>query len=211
VNGRAAVQGQVLDPAVDRVTLDGKRVTLAGRPTYLLLNKPPGMLTTVTDDRGRPTVLQAAGVKGAGLFPVGRLDMNSRGMVLLTDDGEMAYRLMHPRYHVEKEYRVTVSGRPAQDALRRLERGLQIGAERFQPATVRILRSKDSTTELTMVLREGRKREIRRMFLALQHRVLDLERVRIGPLRLGRLKAGTARGLRPAEVEQLRSAVGLAE
>jgi 23S rRNA pseudouridine2605 synthase len=191
------------------VAVDGKPVGAAPPRTYLVLNKQVGVLTTARDDRGRATVMARIPAGSGRVFPVGRLDVNSRGLVLLTNDGDLAVRLMHPRYHVEKEYRVLVSGRPTADAVRRLQGGMSVGAERFAPAEVRVLDAGDDRTRLGMVLREGRKREVRRMWRALGHRVLDLERVRLGPLRLGTLPPGAARALTPAEARTLRRAVGL--
>lgn len=128
---------------------------------------------------------------------------------MLTDHGELAGRLMHPRYHVEKEYRVRISGRPDVAALRKLREGMTVGAEQFAPVRVRILESSGQASALAMVLQEGRKREVRRLWKALGHSVLDLERVRIGPLQLSRVRPGEVRPLTRAEVDRLRAAVGL--
>ena len=203
-----AVVGQLVRPGQDRVAIDGREV--AGAPLeYWMLNKPVGVLTTVRDDRGRATVLQQIPDAGGRLFPVGRLDLDSRGLVLMTNDGELAVRLMHPRYHVEKEYRVTIAGAPAERALQRLRQGMEVGEERFGAAAVEVLAASPTQTRIGMVLREGRKREVRRMWRALGHRVLDLERVRIGPLRLGALPLGAGRALARDEIRALREAVGL--
>jgi len=177
--------------------------------TYLMMNKPVGVLTSVGDDRGRATVTDHLPSRGPRLFPVGRLDLDSRGLVLLTDDGELAGRLMHPRYHVEKEYRVVIAGRPSADAMRRLSEGMVVRGERFQPAQARVLESNADRTHLSMVLREGRKREVRRLWQALGHRVLDLQRVRIDGLELGDLDDGQVRPLRADEIERLKGAAGL--
>jgi len=143
------------------------------------------------------------------VFPVGRLDLDSRGLVLLTDDGELAGRLMHPRYHVEKEYRVVVRGRPGEAAVRRLSEGMIVSGERFEPAEVQLLEGADGDTRLSMVLREGRKREVRRLWQALGYPVLDLQRVRIDGLQLGDLAEGDVRPLRADEVTRLKAAAGL--
>ena len=177
--------------------------------TYLMMNKPVGVLTSVGDERGRPTVTDRLPPGPTRVFPVGRLDLDSRGLLLLTDDGELAGRLMHPRYHVEKEYRVVVSGRPSDDALQRLSEGMVVSGERFAPAEVRVLDSTPGDTRLSMVLREGRKREVRRLWQALGHRVLDLQRVRIDGLQLGDLAEGGVRPLRSEEVADLKAAAGL--
>jgi 23S rRNA pseudouridine2605 synthase len=174
-----------------------------------MMNKPVGVLTSVGDDRGRETVTDRLPKEAPRVFPVGRLDLDSRGLVLLTDDGELAGRLMHPRYHVEKEYRVVIAGRPSADALRRLSEGMVVRGERFQPTQAQVLESNADETRLSMVLREGRKREVRRLWQALGHRVLDLQRVRIDGLELGDLDEGQVRPLREDEVERLRVAAGL--
>jgi pseudouridine synthase len=177
--------------------------------TYLMMNKPVGVLTSVGDDRGRQTVVDKLSPGGARVFPVGRLDLDSRGLVLLTDDGELAGRLMHPRYHVEKEYRVVVRGRPGADEIRRLSEGMVVRGERFEPAQVRVLDVEGADARLSMVLREGRKREVRRLWQALGHPVLDLQRVRIDGLELGDLAEGGVRPLRSDEVARLKTAAGL--
>ena len=210
MNGAPATPGQQVTPGVDRVTVDGQAVEPLTAYTYLMMNKPVGVLTSVGDARGRPTVTDRLPLASVRLFPVGRLDLDSRGLLLLTDDGELAVRLTHPRYHVEKEYRVVISGRPEPDGLRRLAEGMVVRGERFQPADVRMLDAGAEQTRLSMVLREGRKREVRRLWQALGHRVLDLQRVRIDGLQLGDLAEGAVRPLQPAEVNLLQQAAGLA-
>jgi len=209
VNGTPAVAGQQVRPGIDRVTVGGSPVEPVSTSTYLMLNKPVGVLTSVGDDRGRQTVVDRLPPGQPRVFPVGRLDLDSRGLVLLTDDGELAGRLMHPRYHVEKEYRVVVRGRPGEAAVRRLSEGMIVRGERFEPAEVQLLDSADGDTRLSMVLREGRKREVRRLWQALGHPVLDLQRVRIDGLQLGDLAEGDVRALRSDEVARLKTAAGL--
>jgi 23S rRNA pseudouridine2605 synthase len=209
VNGVPAVAGQQVTPGVDTVTVEGRPVEPASEWTYLMLNKPVGVLTSVGDDRGRETVTDRLPPGRPRVFPVGRLDLDSRGLVLMTDDGELAGRLMHPRYHVEKEYRVVITGRPGEDALRRLSQGMVVRGERFQPVEARVLESTTGETQLSMVLREGRKREVRRLWQALGHRVVDLQRVRIDGLELGDLEEGGVRSLGANEVAQLKVAAGL--
>ncbi len=209
MNGIPAIAGQQVTPGVDTVFVDGRPVEPAHEWTYLMMNKPVGVLTSVGDDRGRETVTDRLPDRAPRVFPVGRLDLDSRGLVLLTDDGELAGRLMHPRYHVEKEYRVVIAGRPDEDAFRRLSEGMVVSGERFAPAEARVLESSTSETRLSMVLREGRKREVRRLWQALGHRVLDLQRVRIDGLELGDLDEGGVRPLRADEVAQLKVAAGL--
>ena len=209
MNGAPAVAGQQVTPGVDTVMVGGRPVQPVTEWTYLMMNKPVGVLTSVGDARGRRTVTDRLSPGGARVFPVGRLDLDSRGLVLLTDDGELAGRLMHPRYHVEKEYRVVVTGQPHEDALRQLSEGMVVSGERFEPAEVRVLDGTAGDTRLSMVLREGRKREVRRLWQALGHPVLDLQRVRIDGLTLGDLPEGGVRPLNPDELSRLRSAAGL--
>jgi len=209
VNGTPAVAGQQVTPGIDRVTVGGSPVEPVSTSTYLMLNKPVGVLTSVGDDRGRQTVVDRLPPGQPRVFPVGRLDLDSRGLVLLTDDGELAGRLMHPRYHVEKEYRVVVRGRPGEAAVRRLSEGMIVRGERFEPAEVQLIDSADGDTRLSMVLREGRKREVRRLWQALGYPVLDLQRVRIDGLQLGDLAEGDVRALRSDEVARLKTAAGL--
>ena len=206
VNGRPAIPGQQVTPGADQVTVDGRPVELVSKWTYLMMNKPVGVLTSVGDPRGRPTVTDQLDA-GRRLFPVGRLDLDSRGLVLLTDDGELAMRLMHPRYGVDKEYQVVISGRPDPQAIARLTSGMAIRGESFAPVTVRILDEGPATTRLAMVLREGRKREVRRLWQALGHKVIDLQRIRIDGLRLGSLEEGGVRPLAAEEVASLKAAV----
>jgi 23S rRNA pseudouridine2605 synthase len=209
VNGVPANPGQQVTPGVDTVTVDGRAVEPALTRTYMVMNKPIGVLTSVGDERGRETVTDRLPEQAPRVFPVGRLDLDSRGLVLLTDDGELAGRLMHPRYHVEKEYRVVIAGRPDEAAFRRLSEGMVVRGERFQPAEARVLESSPGETRIAMVLREGRKREVRRLWQALGHRVLDLQRVRIDGLELGDLDEGGVRPLRADEVARLKAAAGL--
>ena len=213
--GRVAVNGRVVrelgvrvDPTEDVITVDGKPLRLRAQHTYVVLHKPPGVITTVHDPWGRPTVLDLVQTE-ARVFPVGRLDANSEGLVLLTDDGELAYRLTHPRFQHEKEYHVLVTGRPTRRTLERLRRGVPLEDGVTAPAQVEVLRRAGRHTWLRIVLREGRKRQIRRMAEAVGHPVRRLIRVRIGPLRLGNLGPGEWRHLTRREVEALRQTAGL--
>jgi 23S rRNA pseudouridine2605 synthase len=204
--GRVRVRGQVVtDPARDvddtvEVTVDGHPVTVAERPRLVyLLNKPAGVVSTARDPQGRATVLDYVD-EPERLYPVGRLDQDTTGLILLTNDGELANRLTHPRYGVEKTYRVKVVKPPVKpDALERLRNGVQLEDGMTAPAKVR--RVKADTIEIT--IREGRNRQVRRMIEAVGHRVHSLQRVAFGPLRLGGLQEGQARKLKPHEVEQL--------
>lgn len=209
VNGIGATAGQEVSPDRDEVRLDGEPVSLQTTQTYLLLNKPVGVLSSVGDPRGRRTVVDGLPPGAGRLFPVGRLDLDSRGLILLTDDGELAARLMHPRYHVEKEYVVLISGRPQAQSLTRLAEGMVVKGESFAPVAVRVLEAGTDQSRVRMVLSEGKRREIRRLWQALGHRVLDLQRIRLDGLQLGDLPEGQSRPLEKAEVLSVRAAAGL--
>jgi len=210
INGRVARLGDAADPRTDRVELDGRPLRSAGRE-YWVLNKPRGPLSTTRDPEGRPTVLDLLPpeARGARLFPVGRLDRETRGLLLLTNDGDVAQALLHPSRGSEREYRVRVRGGRDPEAVRRLRRGVELDDGPTAPARVggirRDLRRGETTFQLTVI--EGRKRQIRRALAALGHPVLDLLRLRMGPLRLGRLPEGRARPLDPAERRALREHV----
>ena len=202
VNGVRAELGMKVNPETDRGEVDGKPVRLRTRHYYLALHKPPGYLSTLEDPQGRKTIvdLLPAALRAERLYPAGRLDNDSEGLMLLTTDGEWAHRVMHPSHGHEKEYLVLVSGRPERHALQRLEEGIELDGEKTAPAQIVVRRTDGRNTWLTVVLREGRKRQIRRMFEAIGHPVLRLIRQRIGPVRLGRLKPGQYRPLTPREI-----------
>ncbi len=218
VNGvRPPASGMVIDPDHDRVTVDGRLVKPPTTHRHLMLNKPLGVITTARDESSRTTVLDVVGEEGSSghrLFPVGRLDADSTGLLLLTDDGELAYRLTHPRYKVPKEYEVVVVGVPTSRDLQALRRGVELDDGVTAPADVELLRAttgdRDSgRAELRVVIREGRQRQVRRMVQAVGHKVQSLRRTGYGPLRLGRLKTGGWRVLSSGEVTALRRATGL--
>jgi 23S rRNA pseudouridine2605 synthase len=207
VNGQLAQLGQKADLVRDHITVDGKLVQVKRRRTYIALHKPQGILSDEGDGSGRlSTVRDLVSLPGR-LFPVGRLDLRSEGLILLTDDGELAHRLTHPRYEHAKEYHVYVEGRPDDRTLEQWRRGVFLDGRRTAPADVSVLRHERDYTWLRVMLREGRKRQIRRVAAMLGHPVHRLIRVRIGPLHLGDLKPGRWRRLTNAEVRALRSAV----
>ncbi len=204
VNGRVARLGDAADPARDRIELDGRPLRSEAH-AYWIVHKPRGVVTTRSDPQGRPTVLDLLPppARRLRLFPVGRLDLDSEGLVLLTNDGGLAQRLLHPSFGSEKEYAVTVRGVPTEAALRRLASGLRLegGGRPTAPARVSRARSgrERGEAQLRVVLREGRKRQIRRSLAQLGHPVVRLVRVRIGPLRLRALPTRAARALTAAE------------
>jgi pseudouridine synthase len=213
VNGTAPPPGGCLvQSGKDVVIVDGKVVAPgAPRRAYYAVNKPAGYLSAESDRSRRPLVTSLLHDVSAPVHPVGRLDLDSRGLIILTDDGELSYRLQHPRYHVDREYEATVKGVLTSDEVRRLRTGVDLKEGRSTFAEVEVLGpgAAPHTTRARVVLRQGWKRQVRRSFQALAHRVVDLRRVRIGPLRLGRLKEGGFRRLTTAEVASLRAAVGL--
>ncbi len=194
-----------MTPGRDRVTVGGRQVAPPQGHTYLLLHKPVDVVTTASDPHGRPTVLGLV-PPVPRVFPVGRLDQDSSGALLLTDDGALTHRLLHPRYKVDKEYEVQAEGQVDDEALAALRDGLLLPEETrpTAPAEVEVLRRLPRHTWLRMVIHEGRKRQIRRMLEAVGHPVVELRRVRIGAVALGDLEPGTYRELTPDEVAALR-------
>lgn len=200
VNGQPVRLGDSADPAHDRITVDGEPIA-AERLVYWLLHKPAGVLTSTRDPEGRRTVLDLLPGVRERVFPVGRLDADTEGLVLLTNDGDAAQALLHPSLESEREYRVWARGRMSEAALGRLARGVVLEEGRTAPARVAAARfhPHENVTQFALVLHEGRKRQIRRAVKALGHPVVRLVRVRMGPLRLGDLPLGAARPLREAE------------
>ena len=217
VNGeRPPPSGVLVDPDRDTVTIDGRIVKPRTRHRYLMLNKPVGVITTARDEAARTTVLGVVGEEGlAGhrLFPVGRLDADTSGLLVLTDDGELAFRLTHPRYKVAKEYIAVVAGSPSASDLESMRTGLQLEDGKTQPAEVEVVgfdpAAGTGRTEVRVVIREGRHRQVRRMLQAVGHKVQSLRRIGFGPLKLGRLKVGDWRVLSEGEIEALHRAVGV--
>jgi len=203
VNGAVAVLGQSADLDVDSIVVRGRPLA-APRARYVALHKPAGYVTTLRGHGGEPTVLHLLDLPER-VYPVGRLDRDSGGLLLLTNDGDWANLIAHPRYGIEKEYEVLVRGNPSLPVVAHLERGvrLETGAV-TAPARVRRLGSGDGTTRLSLTLTEGKKRQIRLMCAAVGHPVVRLTRVRIGPIRLGRLPVGHVRDLTEQEVESIR-------
>jgi 23S rRNA pseudouridine2605 synthase len=208
VNGRVATVGDRVDVARDRVEVDGALVALDPGLRYLALNKPAGVVTTLHDPQGRPH-LSAFVQDGERVFPVGRLDRDTEGLLLLTNDGELANRLMHPRYGVEKEYLAEVKGTPSGRELARLLTGVTLIDGPARALGARVVQRAGGRAAVRLVMGEGRKREVRRMLSAVGLPVLRLVRLRVGPVRLGRLPPGEVRDLSSAEVRELFRAVGM--
>lgn len=215
--GRVTVNGVMVrklgskaDPERDKIKVDGKLISQVSQ-RYFLFHKPTGLITTMYDPKGRPSLgewLETLGRKGR-LFPVGRLDYDSSGLLILTNDGELGHRLTHPRYEVRKVYRVKISGCPSEQELERLSRGIQLEDGETAPAKVRVLELLRKSAWLEVGIHEGRYQEVRRMFEALGYFVEKLIRVRFGPIHLGGLGPGEIRPLSPKEITALKKAVGL--
>ena len=217
-DGRVTVNGVVVstpgarvDPETDDIRVDGRRVGLGGKRRYLLLNKPRGVVTTRDDPQRRRTVMDLlAGVRES-VYPVGRLDYDSAGLLLLTNDGDLAARLTHPRHGLERVYEARVRGVPDAGALKRLAHGVLLEGRRTSPATASLVRAgrglHGNQAVIRIIITEGRKRQVRHMCEAIGHPVMRLRRVRIGPIDDKTLRPGQFRDLTPAEVTALRHAV----
>jgi 23S rRNA pseudouridine2605 synthase len=207
--GRVSVNGQIVtqlgtkvDPARDEIRVDGHRIEVQSSHVYIMLNKPPGVLSTMKDARGRPSLGDLVPVPGR-LYPVGRLDAPSVGLILLTNDGELANLLTHPRYGHEKEYHVLVDGRPSDETLEAWGQGVILDGKPTAPARIDRLDAAKDAALLRIVMREGRKRQIRRIASLLGHPTQELRRVRLGPLHLGSLAEGQWRYLKASEIQAL--------
>ena len=208
-DGRVKVNGAVLtSPGYhveegDIVEVDGVRITPAERKVYYLLNKPAGYVTSTADKEGRPLVTELV-PDDVRVFPVGRLDLNTTGLLILTNDGELSNKLMHPSHEFSKRYIVRAQGIVTRAEAARLEKGIDIGGFVTSPADVHLLKHDRNSTLAEIVIHEGKNRQVRRMFKAIGHPVLELCRTGLGNLEIGRLAIGQFRKLSPAEVEQLK-------
>ncbi|MEM9412969.1 MAG: pseudouridine synthase [Planctomycetota bacterium] len=211
LEGRVEVDGVVVDqlgakvdPDTQKVTLDGERL-IAQKLQYFALNKPPGVVSTSKDPSGRLRVIDLIKTNSR-VYNVGRLDKSSEGLILVTNDGELANRLTHPRYGVEKKYSVLVAGTPTLHQLENLKQGIYLAEARVQVTHIRIKKKMKDRTLLEIVLDEGRNREIRRILARIGHKVIQLKRIAIGPLKLGELPVGSHRALTQAEIRLLKKA-----
>lgn len=207
VQERVTVNGRVVDtvgvdinPDTDTVAVDGTLLLFADKKVYIMLNKPAGVLSTCRDDRGRKTVLDLVGDVGVRLFPVGRLDYDTEGLLLLTNDGDFAYRCTHPRHEVNKTYTALVHGRLDEQAIRRLESGVVLNGVKTAPAVINVLQRAGKETRLEITIHEGRNRQIKRMFESVSCHVMSLKRVSFGSLSLGDLPVGSWRYLSEMEI-----------
>jgi pseudouridine synthase len=216
VNGRRVSEpGTKIDPATDEVTVSGKRLTLP-RKVVLIMNKPKGVITTMSDELGRRQVTDLLPDMDVLLKPIGRLDKDSEGLLLFTNDGDLAAELTHPRHSVPKTYRVVVEGLVSESTAKRLQSGvwlpLELGSKKgrkTRPAEILSLgqEGKANRTTVEITIREGRKRQIRSMFESQGHRVIELRRIRMGPINLGKLPPGACKVLTRTEVDRLRSSI----
>jgi 23S rRNA pseudouridine2605 synthase len=209
LNGKTVTKlGTKADPATDTITVDGQLLPSSQKLVYLLLNKPKGYVTTVSDPEGRPTVMQLLGTQTERLYPVGRLDYASEGLLLMTNDGDLAQELTHASSHVPKTYHVKVAGQPTEQALKRLRSGVTITLDdgrhvKTSPAKIRLLEQAPNPW-FEVILIEGRNRQIRRMFHHVGHHVEKIKRVQLGPIVLD-VPAGKSRPLTERELAQLKS------
>lgn len=208
--GRVAVNGRIVSemgtkvvPGRDRIAFDGKEIQKAEQHLYLLLNKPVGYVSTVADPQGRPIVTDLLPELDRRLYPVGRLDLDSEGALLMTNDGSLTNRILHPRYGVAKTYHILLARQPGQKKLRQLEQGIVLEGVKTLPARIRILRKRKDGIWLEVVLHEGKKRQIRKMFAAIGHPVLRLKRTAYGDLTLGRLRPGEYRFLEKKDLQKI--------
>jgi 23S rRNA pseudouridine2605 synthase len=208
INGRVATLGDRLDPAVDEVRVDGSKVNVDPELRTFALHKPRGVTTTMRDPHAERD-LSGFLPKGVHVFPVGRLDRDTEGLLLLTNDGSLAHRLTHPRYAIEKEYLAEVGKPPSQRQLARLRRGVELDDGTARAVDARSAGGAAGRGGVRLVMVEGRKREVRRMLDAVELPVRRLVRVRVGPIRLGKLRPGDIRELEPEDVRALYRAAGL--
>lgn len=209
VNGRVAKLGDKVNPRKDTVTLSGKKVVFQKRHRYIMLHKPRGFITTMEDERGRKCVAQLVADVAERVYPIGRLDKDSEGMLLMTNDGEFANFMTHPSKHVSKTYRVTVRPEINEDQLEKFSSGMNIDGKMTAPVEVRVLEKKDGRAVLEMILREGRNRQIRKMCESLGLEVARLKRTAQGSIKLGMLPQGKWRDLKEEEVHKLMVTSGM--
>lgn len=208
--GRVTVDGEPVtdlgvkvDPHRQVIQVDGERLK-PQKKRYYLLNKPPGYVCTNHDPMGRPRAVDLVPQDDARLFTVGRLDENSRGLILITNDGELAHRMAHPRFSISRRYQVQVAGKPTPEILKQLREGIHFADGKFFVSRVHIVKTQGKSTILEIELHQGRNRELRRMLARVGHKVMSLERVTFGPLKLGSLGLGKSRTLRESEMVELR-------
>ncbi len=204
VNGKKVTElGSKANPESDQIELDGQPIIIQSKKIYLILNKPIGYLTTISDPQNRPNIITLLEGLEQRVFPVGRLDFKSEGLLILTNDGDLSQRLTHPKHKIEKEYLIWCQGKVNKKDEQKLAHGIKLDGKLTLPAQVKIIDRHLNETLISLTIKEGRKRQIRRMMEIISHPVKRLVRVRIGPIKLGRLKPGHWRHLKPNEVSAL--------
>jgi 23S rRNA pseudouridine2605 synthase len=205
VNGHVATIGTKVDPKRDKITVRGKTIIANTTKMYIMLHKPRGFVTTMSDEKGRKCVTDLVKDAPVRLFPVGRLDMNSEGLLIMTNDGEFANKLTHPSYHVNKTYRVTVKGEVHEEKILELKEGIVLDGEKTLPCDCFVAERKPDRTVLIFIIQEGRNRQIRRMCEAVKLEVMRLKRTEIAGVKLGMLPRGSWRPLNEKEMRRLTS------
>lgn len=208
--GRVTLNGQVVlelgtkaDPETDEICVDGKSIHISSRRIYILLNKPVGYASTCQDPHAEKTVLDLVPEIKEAVYPVGRLDLDSHGLLILTNDGDFTCKVTHPSSGIPKTYKARVKGIPSEEAIKRLQQGIQLDEGMTAPAEVKILQREQNHSQIQMTIHEGKNRQVRRMLGIVGHPAIDLARIQIGPIKLGNLKLGQWRYLRPDEVKSL--------
>lgn len=213
VNGKTITEkGFRVNAALDQITVDGKPIAsneISKEKYYFLLNKPKNVMTTLQDPHAEKTVADFFKDIPVRVFPVGRLDRDTTGLLIMTNDGELAFRLTHPKFGVKKKYRAVVRGAVKAESVKKIERGIDLEEGRTAPCQIKIESTNPKETLLFITIHEGKKRQIRRVFESVGHRVIELERLGYGPLELGDLRWGSRRQLKAHEVQQLKDIVGL--
>ena len=209
VNGKRAVIGMKADLSKDHIKVSGKLIGKAEAKVYMAFNKPAGVLTAMSDTEGRPTVKDFLKRIRKQVFPVGRLDYNSDGLLLLSNDGDFANTVLHPKNKIPKTYRVKVDGFPDENDIGKLENGIRLDDGMTAPAKIRVVKTMKANTWLDITIHEGRKRQVRRMFERVGHSVIKLTRIKISSLRLSNLKAGEYRYLTNDELDRLKKDIGM--
>lgn len=205
VNGQRVTElGMQVEPETDEVTLDRRRVQIDEERVYIILNKPVGCVSTCHDEKGRKTVLDCIGDLGTRIYPVGRLDFTTEGLLLLTNDGELANKLTHPRHEITKRYYVVIDGMLTADNVKDLQRGVFIEGGKTAPAHIKIMKATPERSEFTITIHEGRNRQVRKMLEAVGKNVVFLKRISEGEINLGNLKRGEYRFLTQEEVDYLK-------
>ncbi len=204
VNGKTVIELGTDVKEGDAVEVDGKRVALTFKKIYIMLNKPKGCVCTVSDDKGRKTVIDFVNIKER-LFPVGRLDYDTEGLLLLTNDGDLANKITHPKNEVKKTYSVRVEGEPTAAELKRLRNGIEYNGVKYSGADIAVIGAEEGATRLEITITEGKNHEIKNMIESLGRRVLFLKRISIGGIRLGGLSRGEWRYLNSREIEYIKS------